>query len=243
MPLTISIIPAIAALAAQRKDREAAEAMQSSMKITTLLGLPAAVGLSVLAKPIMQVLYRGSAPEGVGLLVILGISSYFACLLLITTAVLQAYGHERLPIITIVVGGIVKIVINLTLVGNPRIGIFGAAIGTLASDILISVLNLMLIKGVVKRAPSYAKIFIKPVICSAFMGLFAWAGYIVFSKLTTGVFGSERVWLATATAMVGAVVLAVIVYLVAIVLTKTLTKEDMELMPGGKKIAKILKIR
>ena len=243
VPLTISIIPAIAAFAAQRKDREAADAMQSSMKITTLLGLPAAVGLSVLAKPIMEVLYRGSAPEGVGLLGILGVSSYFACLMLITTAVLQAYGHERLPIITIVVGGIVKVVINLALVSNPRIGIFGAAIGTLSCDVLISVLNLMLIKGVVKRAPSYAKIFIKPILCSAIMGASAYLSYALFSKLTTGLFGSGRVWVATATAMVGAVVLAVIVYFVAIILTKTLTKEDVDLMPGGKKLAKILKIR
>ena len=147
------------------------------------------------------------------------------------------------PIITIVMGGIVKIVIDLTLVGNPNIGIFGAAIGTLTCDVLISMLNLLLIKAAVKKAPSYAKIFVKPVICSAFMGASAYLSYALLSKLFTGIFGSSRVWVATAAAMIGAVVIAVIVYFVAVVLTKTLTKEDMDLMPGGKKLAKILKIR
>ena len=243
VPLTISIIPAISAFAAQKRDKEAAEAMHSSMKITTLLGLPAAVGLSVLAQPIMRVLYSGSAPEGVGLLMILGFSSYFACLIMITNAILQAYGHERMPIITIIVGGIVKIVLNLVLVSNPKVGIFGAAISMLACDAIISILNLMLIKGVVRRTPSYVGIFVKPVICSAIMGAVTYLSYTLLSKLTTGLLGAERVWAATAAAMAGAMLVAVIVYFFAIILTKTLTKDDMELLPGGKKLAKILKIR
>ncbi len=75
------------------------------------------------------------------------------------------------------------------------------------------------------------------------MGASASLSYMLFSKFTTGAFGSGRVWAATAAAMVGAVVVAVIVYFASVILTKTLTKEDVELMPGGKKLAKILKIR
>jgi len=238
VPLTISVIPAISALAAQRKNREAAEAMQSSMKITTLLAFPAGVGLSVLAKSIMSVLYPGSAMEGVGLLAILGIASYFVCLCLITNAILQAYGHERLPIFTITIGGILKICIAYALVGNPKFGIYGAAIGTLACDAVIATLNLLLIKKVVPKSPSYRKIFIKPIISSALMGVSAYACFSLFEKVT-GSFGR----LSMALSMVASIIVAVIVYLIAIIATKTLTYEDVILLPKGEKLAKLLKIR
>jgi len=238
VPLTISVIPAIAAFAAQRRNREAAEAMQSSMKITTLLAFPAGVGLSVLAKPIMTVLYPGSAPEGVGLLMILGVSSYFVCLCLITNAILQAYGRERLPIFTIAIGGIFKICIAYALVGNPKIGIYGAAIGTLLCDAAIAILNLALTKRVVPKAPSYRKIFLMPVICSAVMGVSAHVSYKLFESITGGLGRFS-----TLLSMTAAIIIAVIVYLIAIITTKTLTYEDVRLLPKGEKLAKLLKIR
>lgn len=238
VPLTISVIPAISALAAKRQNREAAEAMKSSMKITTLLAFPAGVGLTVLAKPIMGVLYPDSAVEGVGLLAIFGIASYFVCLCLITNAILQAYGRERLPIFTIAIGGIVKICITYVLVGNPKYGIYGAAIGTLACDAVIAVLNLLLIKIVLPKSPSYRNIFIMPAVCSVVMGVSAYACYSLFEKVT-GSFGRFSMTLA----MVASVVIAMIVYLIAIIATKALTYEDIILLPKGEKLAELLKIR
>lgn len=238
VPLTISVIPAISAYAAQRKNKEAAVAAQSSLKMTTLLALPAGVGLSVLAMPIMNALYPDSLAEGVGLLRILGMASYFVCLSLITNAILQAYGHERLPIFTIVIGSIVRICIGYILIGNPKYGIYGAAIATLVSDAVIGILNLLLVKIVVPRAPRYGKIFIMPVICSAVMGLVAYGSYSLLVR-ATGFLGrySMRVSMALA------IIIAVVFYLIEIIATRTLTYEDIKLLPKGEKLAKLLKIR
>ena len=233
VPFTISVIPAISAYAAQRKNKEAAAATHASMKMTTLLALPAGVGLSVLALPIMNVLYPESLAEGVGLLRILGITSYFVCLSLITNAVLQAYGHERLPIFTILIGGIARICIDYALIGNPKYGIYGAAVATLASDAIIAILNLVLVKIVVPRAPSYVSIFAMPAICSAVMGVIAFASYELLEKLT----GSMLI------SMTLAIIIGVIIYFTAIIKTRTLAYEDIKLLPKGDKLAKLLKIR
>lgn len=238
VPLTVSVIPAISAFAAKRKNAEAAETTRASMKMTTLLAFPAGVGLSVLARPIMNVLYPGSLAEGVGLLNILGISSYFVCLCLITNAILQAYGHERLPIFTIIIGGVIKICIAYVLIGNPKYGIYGAAISTLICDAVIAVLNLLLTKIVVPKAPSYRKIFIMPVICSLVMGVAAYGSYTLLEK-SMGFLGKYSMLVSMALA----IIIAVIVYLIAIIVTKTLAYEDVKLLPKGEKLAKLLKIR
>jgi stage V sporulation protein B len=43
--------------------------------------------------------------------------------------------------------------------------------------------------------------------------------------------------------MAGAIFVGVIVYLVAIVITRAITMEDMKLVPKGEKLAKLLKIQ
>jgi stage V sporulation protein B len=217
--------------------------MRTAIKITTLLGLPAAVGLSVLSEPIMTVLFYGSAPGGAGLLMILGLAAYFGCLVLITNAILQAFGHERLPIFTVATGGLLKIIIDLSVVGNPDIGIYGAAFGTLICYIAISVLNLIYIKRVLPKAPGYLRLFFKPVVCSAVMGAAAFFSYPVFFKLIGAITVDGGYWIKTSAGMSASILFAVIVYLTAITVTKTLTRDEVFLMPGGRKLAKILKIR
>ena len=49
--------------------------------------------------------------------------------------------------------------------------------------------------------------------------------------------------MSTLLAMAVAIVAAVIVYVVAAVVTRSVTKEDLTLIPGGEKIARILHMR
>ncbi|MFR8333840.1 MAG: polysaccharide biosynthesis C-terminal domain-containing protein [Oscillospiraceae bacterium] len=55
-----------------------------------------------------------------------------------------------------VIGGVIKLATNYTLVGNPKIMIFGAPVGTLLCFAVISILNLGIIKRMVPpAAPVY----------------------------------------------------------------------------------------
>ena len=45
---------------------------------------------------------------------ILGIALIFICLMILTNSILQVYGREKLPILTVVIGGITKIVLGRT---------------------------------------------------------------------------------------------------------------------------------
>ena len=97
-PMTISIVPAIAAMVVQKKYDAGARPLRSP-RCAFRRRSPCrwASGFAVLSDPIVNVLYPRSNAAGPTLLMLLGIASVFVCISLITTAVLQATGHETLP--------------------------------------------------------------------------------------------------------------------------------------------------
>lgn len=101
VPITVSVIPAIADAVARRRGNEAQAITESSLRITSLIALPAGVGLCVLAYPIYNVLYPNSNEAGPQMLAVLGIASFFVCMQLITNSILQAYGQEKLTVLTL----------------------------------------------------------------------------------------------------------------------------------------------
>lgn len=240
-PLTISIIPAISGLLAKKQFGEAKNIVESSLRIGTIIALPMAVGISVLASPIIDVLYFGSGNQGAALLAIMGVASFFVCLALMTTAILQAGGRERLPMYTMLIGGAISITLNWFLVGNPSINIYGAPIGTLACYVVMSGLNLWFVMHKMPERPKLSKIFVKSIISCAVMGISAWLVYpAILGLLGAGPEPERKIILF---ALVPTVAVAVVVYGVMTIFTKAITLEDMKLVPKGEKIAKLLRIK
>jgi len=247
VPVAVSIVPAIAAALAKERGNEAGVIMQSSVKLVNLLAMPAGAGIMVLAAPILKALYYDprQTPETVALMttiqVILGAASFFVCLQQVTTAILQATGHERIALMTFPVGAALDLILCYILAGNPNFGIVASPIGTLACFIVIPVLNIAFIQVKVKEKPKFGMVFIKPLLCTVIMAAVAYFSYGLASKLGTGMLGTGR--LSAVVCLVIAIFLAVIVYLVLIIVTRTITQEDMKLVPKGEKVAKILRIR
>ena len=186
----------------------------------------------------MQVLYPGSHLAGAGLLKIMGAASFFVCLVLMENAVLQASGREKLTMLTLITGGVIKIVINWFLVARRDVNIYGAPIGTLCSYCTMAAMNYLFMCRTLSHRPRLLKVFTGPVLASALMGLTAWG---VFGILQRALMHYRR--LGTLLAMGIAILAAVAVYLIAAIAFRAVTKEDMKLIPGGEKIARILHMR
>ncbi|MBQ8263376.1 MAG: polysaccharide biosynthesis protein [Oscillospiraceae bacterium] len=235
-PLTISVVPAIASCVAAKKHKESCEIGEGSVRIGAIIALPMGVGLSVLSYPIMNVLYPDSHASGGVLLMYMGIASIFVCLALISNAVLQAHGNEKLTVVSMIVGGIVKIGVNWVLVGNPNINIVGAPIGTLCCYVVMCLMNYIFLRKCMEVRPSVKRMLLRPVISTLVMGAAAWVVYALASM----VLGEG--WMRMALAMLCSVGVAVVVYLVLIIVTRAVTMEDMKLIPKGEKIARLLHI-
>ena len=196
------------------------------------------VGLFVLAKPVTALLggYSGENLELATILMsMLGICVMFNAMVLLSNAIMQASGHENLPVINTFIGGILRLVAVYFLTGNPNIGIIGTTIGSLLCYITIMVLNLLTMARVVPNPPNVMKNLLRPLIAALVMGVFtygAWQGLTLLLGENT-----SSIILCGGPIMVG-----VVVYVVAAISLKAITRADCLLLPKGEKIANLLRL-
>ena len=247
VPVAISIIPAIAAAVARKNDNEASIITQSSLKLTNLFAMPACIGIMVLADPILKALYfePSRSPETVAtmttILIILGAASYFVCLQHLTIAILQANGYERISLITFPIGALVKISLSYILVANPNLGIIGSPIGTLACFAVITSLNIIFIITKIKYRFKLITGILKPLLCALVMAAVAFLSYKGMHMLGSSFLGTGRT--AVIIYLAVAILTGVIAYIALIILSRTITKDDLTYIPKGEKLIKLLRIR
>lgn len=235
VPLTACIIPAVSAALTRHDQKEAKHVSESAVRVGLLVALPMGMGLFVLGGPIMSLLFPAIDTSVAGpLLSILGVASMFVALQLLCNSILQANGMVNLPILAVIVGGVVKIIVNYNLVGNPDILINGAPVGTLCCFIIIDILELFFIYRGVRRPPQILRCVGKPLVASVLMGLAAWGTYGLLTNYLK---------LGNSLATLGAILVGVVIYLILVLSLRILSRQDLELMPAGDKIANFLRIR
>lgn len=120
-------------------------------------------------------------------------------------------------------------ILNLTLVPIQSIGVNGAAIGSVACHLVAFSISIVALKKNMKLNLGISKFLIKPVLAALIMGICSYFIYSVF----LGIIGGKL-------ATIIAIASAVIIYVLAIVALKVFSKEEIEMLPQGAKIIKIL---
>ena len=241
-PVTMSLIPVAAAALARRDHREADRIISSAFRLIAILALPCGVGLSVLSTPIMRLVLPAQPEAALAAgphLRVLGFACIFICVMNLTNAILQTYGKVRIPIYTVVAGGVVKIAMNYILVGTPEINIHGAPISTLCCYVVIALLNLFFVWKYSPTKPRYFQLFFKPAVATALMGGGAWATHGLVSRALSG----HSAYGANAIATLCGILAGVIVYAILVVALRILRAEDLKTVPHGTKLAKLLHLR
>ncbi|MBQ2941245.1 MAG: polysaccharide biosynthesis protein [Clostridia bacterium] len=225
--IATSAVPAIASANAEGDRKKSRSFTKSALLITVVLALPCAMGMSILAKPILSLIY-GDGSFSV-LLNVMGIAVLFLTLVQIVNALLQSWGKVWIPVINMLIGGAVKIFVNLILVGRPEINIMGAPIGTLLCYITVATLNITALCKNSGIRPDFKGFVLKPVFCGAVMGIFTFGVQYALSG-----FAGEKI------AMLISIGVSVIVYFAAIIFTKTLKREEILLLPKGEKLLAVM---
>ncbi len=228
--IATSAVPAIASANAENDKKKSRSFTKSALLITIVLALPCAAGISILAKPILSFIY-GDGSFSV-LLNVMGVAVLFLTLVQIVNALLQSWGKVWIPVVNMLIGGAVKILTNLVLVGKPEINIMGAPIGTLLCYIVVATLNIIALCKNSGIRPDFKGFILKPVFCGAVMGIFTFGVQSALSGIT-----GEKI------AMIISIGISVIVYFAAIILTKTLKREEILLLPKGEKILAFMEKR
>lgn len=226
--LGVSLVPAISAAAASGDRLGLRARMQTALRLTVLIELPAFVGLLVLAGPIMDLLY--DLPAAGVALAPLSASCLFLGLHQTTSGILQGLGRTDIPVRSLAAGAAVKVVVTYFFTALPALGIRGAAFGTVATFIVAMLLNSLAIQRLVGFPWDARELVLKPGAAAAFMSACVLAGYHL-----------SLPYLGTSLATLLGIALGVLSYGAALVLVRAVRAEDLELLPApGRTLARRL---
>lgn len=241
-PFAINIIPAISSANAKNDTATLKKTMDFTFRIVSVIALPAAVGLGVLAKPIIDLLFSND-PMFLGadqtvfysndvvapMLTILAAAIVFSGLISVSGAMLQAYGHEKKSIVSTFCGVAAKALLVWTLVASPAVGHYGIPISTLCCYFLMFLFNMYFLHRYVGYRLHFRSILLKPLLCSVFCGVCAIGAY----------WGLDQI-LPSSVATLGAIGVAAICYVTSLFKTGGFQKEDVLMLPKGETVFRIL---
>ncbi len=236
VPFTVSILPALTAAYVSKNKKDVVGNLTSCFKYSMMLALPAGIGMIILAKPIYNLLYRTENTDlGAVMLAIFGLAVILYAVVSITGSILQAFGKVNMPLVSLVVGGIVKCILTAVLVSTPSIGIIGAPIATCICYVVMIFMNFFFLRKFMKGSVKRILVnFIKTLVATVLMG---GAAYLVYTLLSSriDIFASRTIQLVTTIAFIG---VAVVVYVAAIFLFKVVTPGELKETLGRRKKAK-----
>ena len=228
----ISMVPAISGNYALGDHETVRKDTGLSYRLAMIMAGPCAFGILALAEPVLLMFYRSHPDEAhaaAPTLMILSAGVVLLAMSQTSTGLLQAIGRQNLPVRHLAIGVAVKVVVTFILVGIPGVDIKGAACGTLIAEAISFFLNDIYVKKFTGVKIDLVKTFVKPLICSAVMGGFAFGTHFLLSKAVGNTIST-----------MAAVLVGIVVYGVLIVLTKTVTPVELAMVPAGRKINRII---
>ena len=233
-PISLALVPSISSAIERGAKTEQTDIANNAIRLTALLAVPASMGLAAFSFPILSALFLGeeqSVSFSAPLLSVLGAAVLFSCIITTTNAILHAYKRTIFPLVTMTIGACVKFVSAYFLIGNARIGIFGAPISTLLCDAFVAIINLIGVFGLVPN--------IKRTVLSLWRVLLASLLSVSVSVYAYTVVAGrvENVYISLALA----IVVAFAIYIFGSFALKSLTVDDVMLLPRGEKIVSVFK--
>lgn len=225
--ISLSIVPAIAEAVAKRRMDEVVEKAHLALKMTWLFGLPATIGLTIIAESTNVMLFEDAA--GSDVLAILAWTAIFSTLCMTSSGILQGVGKVVLPAIHLIVGACVKWLCNLWWI--PWLGLKGAAWATVAAFASATLLNLWVLR---KELPTVFNHFQwwRSLIAVGVMAGVVWTATFVLSPIVDG-WMTDR--MAHTIIALTAVLIGALVYLWAMFRFGVLQEGDLEKVPKLKK--------
>lgn len=226
--VSISLVPAIAKAVALEDQFHVRSHIQTAYRLTSFVAFPCAVGLFVLAEPILLLLYPsnpGECAEAAPALMIMSIGIIAVAISETSTGILQSIGKQNVPAFHLLVAALVKIGLTYLLVGINQLNILGAALSSLIAFTVSFLWNDISVISHTGTRIKYFDTYAKPLISSLVMGLSVFLIHMGLDKILPG-----RI------ATIIAVVIGAIVYVFMALVTKTVTRKELEYMRAGRKL-------
>ncbi len=231
--MSAAILPTISTAWARQEQEDAIGKVYKAVKVTMMVCIPAAVGIGVLAKPVMQLLFpqKESLELASVLLRTIAISVVFYALSTLTNSVLQGIGKVNVPVKNAALALIPQTLVLVLLILFTDLGLYALVITDLIYSGLMCVLNQRALRRFMGYRQELLRSFIVPAVASAVMGLVAWGVYQGVYYLASS----------NVVALVCAVIAGAVAYFVLEIVLRGVTETELRSIPKGYLLVKIAK--
>ena len=229
--LSSSLIPSVSRAVATGDRRMVKKKVAAAIRFSLLIAIPSAVGLTVLAGPLNNLLFSGDNDLAVQMTLYGSIAVVFYSVSTVTNAILQGIDRMRLPIVHALTALVLHLAAMEVMVLVFHMGIFSMVFANILFAVIMCFLNHRSIRKILGYRQEVKKTILLPAAASAVMGA---AAVGVYKLIHLGIQSN-------AVCTLGAVAAAVAVYGVLLVKLGCLDEDELHQMPGGTRLLQVFR--
>lgn len=229
--LSASSVPSLATAFAEKDMKQVKQKVASSIRFIMVIAIPCAVGMGVLASPILQLLFQDDRELPAMMMQIGAVSIIFYSLSTLSNGILQGINRMNIPVRNAVITLIIHIGVLAFLMYVLDLNIYAVVWANTFFSFMMCILNGLSIRKYLKYRQEIKRTFIVPVISAAIMGAVVYGIYFLMMKLIH----------INAVSVIVSIGIGVCIYFICLLLLRGLREKELESFPMGKTLVKLAK--
>lgn len=223
-----SMIPSLVASVTAREKGAVRSKVTMAVKFNMIIAFPSAVGMAVLAVPIIRLLFPSSDYVTGGMMLMTGSTCIiFYALSTVTSGVLQSIDKMNLPVIHSLVSLVIHVILLFCLLRFTNLGAYALVVGNVTYPMVVCYLNGRSVSKNLGFKQEITKTFCIPFLSSVVMGVLTYFVYQVCFLIT------HRIYIA----IFPAIFVAVATYFALVLKLQGLSREELYEFPMGRRMS------
>ena len=194
--MSASAVPALASCIASDNKKGARKRISAAMRFTLIISFPCAIGLFVLADPVINLLFSGEADLAAALIRAGAVTVMTYSASTLTNGMLQGIGRMNLPVKNAAISLVLHIASLIALMYYTDLGIYAVVISTIVFSLSMCILNSLSLKHTISYRQEKGRTFLIPALSAGIMGvviflvwkiLSLFAGYLIQTMIPIAV--------------------------------------------------------
>ena len=229
--LAASSVPALTAAYTSGDKDGVRSQINTAIRFIMVVAFPCAVGMGVLASPILQLLFHDSSELAASMLQVGAMSIVFFSLSTLSNGLLQGINRMKEPVKNASIALILHIGVLVALMFVLKLNIFAVVFANAFFGFMMCILNAYSVKKYSGYKQEFKRTFLIPGISAVVMGVVVFLVY----KLILYVFRINSI------ATLISILFGVVTYAVFLLLLKGLTEEEIRKFPKGASLVRLAK--
>jgi len=230
--LAASSVPALTAAYTKKNLEEVRSQINSAIRFIMLISIPCAVGMGVLAEPILKLVHLSDESGMAAVMLMYGaVSIVFFSLSTLSNGLLQGIDRMKEPVKNAAIALVLHVIVLVVLMYAFKLNIYAVIFANAAFGLIMSVLNAWSIRKYVGYKQEIVKTFLIPGLSAGIMGVVVWAVY-------KGLLYLLRI---NAIATILSIIIGALVYFALMLLLKGMGEAELRRLPKGHLLVKLAK--